>query len=317
MLRLLHREAAVTSLSEPVILVTGSMGQVGFELMRSLQGLGRVVALDRRALDLADIDQIRMVMREMRPQLVVNAAAYTAVDDAETNHDLAYRINENAPGVLAEETRRLNSVLVHYSTDYVFGGGKSSPYTEEDAPDPINVYGASKLAGERAIEQTGAMHIILRTSWVYSLYGRNFLLTMRRLAAERTRLSVVADQVGAPTWSRTIAEMTAHIAAVGLNGGELRADWWRERSGLYHMSAAGATSWYEFARTIFEYEAPAVQPIVEPISSADFAVRARRPYNSQLSHEKLIQVFGLRPPAWQEALQMCLGVNLRSINSPQ
>lgn len=307
----------MTSLSETTILVTGTTGQVGFELMRSLQGLGRIVALDRHGLDLGDIDQIRRVMREVRPTLVVNAAAYTAVDDAESNNDLAYRINEKAPGVLAEEAKRLNAVLVHYSTDYVFDGTKSSPYTEEDAPNPINVYGASKLAGERAIEQTGALHLILRTSWVYSLFGRNFLLTMKRLAVEGKRLRIVADQVGAPTWSRTIAEMTAHIAAVGLKGGELQADWWRERSGLYHLSAAGVASWYDFARTIFEYEAPAVPPVIEPISTADFPVRARRPSNSQLSHEKLTRVFGLYPPEWHEALQLCLGINFVAPKSSQ
>lgn len=290
---------------EPTILVTGVSGQVGFELVRSLQGLGRIVALDRGGLDLADPARIRAVVRELRPTIVVNPAAYTAVDDAESNCAAATALNVAGPRILAEEAERLRAVVVHYSTDYVFDGTKPAPYVEEDVPNPLNVYGSTKLAGELAIEQSGAAHLIFRTSWVYGLRGRNFLRTMQNLAAERSRLSIVADQVGAPTWARTIADITAHVIAAGLTAVRDDGEWWRERSGVYHLCSGGTTSWCDFARAIFQYGSS--MPEVVPISSEGYPTRARRPKNSQMSTDKLTRTFGLRPPQWQEALHLCIG----------
>lgn len=295
----------MSTVDEPTLLVTGISGQVGFELVRSLQGLGRVVALDRGGLDLADPVRIRAVVRELRPTIIVNPAAYTAVDDAELDAAAATALNETGPRVLAEEAARSGAVLVHYSTDYVFDGSKSTPYVEEDVPNPLNVYGATKLAGERAIAQSGACHLIFRTSWVYGLRGRNFLRTMQRLATERSQLSIVADQIGAPTWSRTISEMTAHVIAAGLTAARDNDGWWRERSGVYHLCAGGATSWCDFALAIFQYGSSI--PEVVPILSDDYPTRARRPKNSRMSTDKLARTFGLRAPQWRDALGLCLG----------
>lgn len=290
---------------EPIILVTGVSGQVGFEVVRSLQGLGRIVALDRSAMDLADPARIQVVVRELRPKIIVNPAAYTAVDDAESHAALAAAVNETGPRVLAEEAERLRAVLVHYSTDYVFDGMKPAPYLEEDAPNPLNVYGATKLAGERAIQQSGAEHLIFRTSWVYGQRGRNFLRTMQKLAVERSQLSIVADQIGAPTWARTIADITAHVIAAGLAAAGEHGEWWRERSGIYHLCAGGTTSWCEFARAIFEYGSST--PEVLPISSDAYPTRTQRPKNSQMCTDKLVRTFGLRPPQWRDALHLCIG----------
>ena len=213
------------------ILITGKTGQVGYELERSLQGLGEIIALDRSQMDLADLDQVRDVIRRIKPTLIVNPAAYTAVDKAESEPELALRINGEAPGVMAEEAHKLGAAMIHYSTDYVFDGSKDGSYVETDPTCPINVYGSSKLAGEQAIQATGIPHLILRTSWVYSTHGKNFLLTMLRLAKEREELSIVSDQFGAPTWSRTIADTTAHIVAQSLAASDQQA-WWQACSGL-------------------------------------------------------------------------------------
>lgn len=288
------------------ILVTGKSGQVGFELERALQGLGTVVALDRAALDLTDLDQIRRVVRGIKPSVIVNPAAYTAVDRAESEAGLVHRINGEAPGVLAEEARRLGVPLVHYSTDYVFDGKKEGAYDETDPVNPQNVYGLSKLAGERAIAEVDGAHLILRTSWVYGLRGKNFLLTMLRLAAERPELRIVADQCGAPTWAATIAAMTSHIVAQGLVANTNDADWWRQKSGVYHLTASGSTTWFGFARAIFELSSPVNNPEVVPIASSDYPVPATRPGNSRLSNDKLAASFGLRAPDWNDALQLCL-----------
>lgn len=287
------------------ILVTGVNGQVGFELARTLQGLGTVVALDRGVLDLADPDRIRAVMREIRPTLIVNPAAYTAVDKAERERDLAIAINGVAPGVLAEEAKRLGAPLIHYSTDYVFDGMKDGEYTETDPTCPQNVYGESKLAGEVAIAASGAAHLIFRTSWVYGARGRNFMLTMLRLGNERSELKVVSDQIGAPTWSNTIATLTSHVVAQA-NSVQDVTQWWSERSGVYHLSASGATSWHGFASAIFELAGGETRPIVLPISTAEYPVPATRPANSRMSGDKLQEVFGLRAPDWKEALGLCL-----------
>ncbi|KVL17077.1 MULTISPECIES: dTDP-4-dehydrorhamnose reductase [Burkholderia] len=296
------REVGVTP--EPTILVTGVNGQVGFELLRSLQGLGRVVACDRSMLDLSDLDRVRSVVRELKPSIIVNPAAYTAVDKAETDVDAARRLNADVPRAFAEEAARLGAALVHYSTDYVFDGTKEGAYVETDATNPQNVYGLTKLEGEQAIAATGCAHLVLRTSWVYGRRGKNFLLTMLKLGSERPELRVVADQVGAPTWSKTIATATAHIVAQALAADD--ADWWAQRSGVYHFTSAGATSWHGFAEAIFAHAMGERAPKVLPIPASDYPVPAKRPSNSRLSHDKLTEAFGLRLPDWADALKLCL-----------
>ncbi|CAG4885506.1 dTDP-4-dehydrorhamnose reductase [Paraburkholderia gardini] len=297
----------MADLHERTILVTGSTGQVGFELLRSLQGLGRIVAPGRQAFDLSDFDQMRRVVREIKPSLIVNPAAYTAVDQAETDVDAAMRMNGEAPGVLAEEARRVGAALFHFSTDYVFDGTKDGAYEEGDPTGPLNVYGKSKLAGERAIEQVGGKYFVLRTSWVYGTRGRNFLRTMLRLAAERSELSIVADQVGAPTWSGTIAALTAHIATQALVEHLHDDRWWSERFGIYHLTATGVTSWAEFAKAIFELAPLAQRPTINAITSDLYPTPAMRPKNSRLSNAKLLTAFDLRAPDWKTALGVCVG----------
>jgi dTDP-4-dehydrorhamnose reductase len=255
-------------------------------------------------LDLADLAQIRSTVRELKPSVIVNPAAYTDVDKAETDVDAAMRLNGEAPGVLADEAARIGAVLVHYSTDYVFDGTKSAPYVEDDATNPQNVYGKSKLAGEQAIAESGCAHLILRTSWVYGVRGKNFLLTMLKLGAERPELRVVADQIGAPTWSNTIATSTSHILAQGFAANNI--DWWRERSGVYHLTAAGETSWHGFAKAILEIAMGEKAPNMVPIGTSDYPVPAKRPANSRMSHGKLTSTFGLTLPDWQDALRLCM-----------
>lgn len=291
---------------EYTILVTGVNGQVGFDLLRTLQGLGRIVPVDRAALDLADLDRVRALVREVRPTLIVNPAAYTAVDKAESERELAMRINGEAPGVLAEEAKKLGAAVIQYSTDYVFSGDKQGAYLEDDPTNPQNVYGASKLAGEEAIVASGAAHLILRTSWVYGSRGKNFLQTMLRLGAERSELKVVADQFGAPTWSNAIAALTAHVVAQSIGAREA-AQWWAERSGIYHLTAGGVTSWHGFAQRIFELSSLETRPKVLPIPASEYPTPARRPANSSLSNDKLAAVFGVRAPDWQASLELCMG----------
>ena len=283
------------------ILLTGSTGQVGYELARSLQGLGDVVAVDRNVMDLSNLDQVRDVIRTVRPQLIVNPAAYTAVDKAESEPELAYRVNAEAPGLMAQEAKLLGAAMVHYSTDYVFDGSDPSPRGEDDATGPLNVYGASKLAGEQAIAAAGIDHLIFRTSWVYGMRGKNFLLTMMRLAKEREELKVVADQHGAPTWSRTIADTTALVLA---QAGPAGAHWWRQNSGVYHLSAQGQTTWFEFTQAIVE--AAGLSCRVLPIGSADYPTPARRPQYSVMSSERLVSRF-CHLPDWKQALHLCMG----------
>ncbi|MFP3565430.1 dTDP-4-dehydrorhamnose reductase [Paraburkholderia sp. SIMBA_030] len=297
----------MTTRDERTILLTGVNGQVGFELARTLQGLGKVVALDRSALDLADLDQVRRMVREVKPGLIVNPAANTAVDKAETDVDAAMRLNAEAPGVLAEEAKRLGAALVHYSTDYVFDGTKDGAYVEDDAVNPQNVYGKSKLAGEQAIAAAGCAHLIFRTSWVYGTRGKNFLLTMLRLGAERDELSVVADQFGAPTWANTIAALSANVLAQAVRPDQ--CDWWQEHSGVYHLTASGATSWHGFAEAIFEYSDLAKKPAVKPIPAASYPTPATRPSNSRMSNDKLADTFGVRAPDWRDALRLCMAVS--------
>lgn len=289
------------------ILLTGKSGQVGHQLERSLQGLGEVVALDSSQMNLADLDRVRAVIRELKPNLIVNPAAYTAVDLAEKEPEQAQRINGDAPGVMAEEARALGAAMIHYSTDYVYDGEKQGAYVETDATNPQNVYGKTKLAGEQAIAAAGIPHLILRTSWVYGLRGKNFLLTVRRLAAERDELRIVADQFGAPTWSRTIADTTAHIVARLQPQGQAAPDLaaWEAHSGIYHLTAQGSTSWHGFTQAIVAHPSTAKKPVVTPIKTEDYPLPAKRPKNSVLSCAKLSAAFcGL--PQWDHALRLCL-----------
>lgn len=281
-------------MSERTVLLLGRDGQVGWELRRALAPFGRIIALGRMDLDLSDPGAIRRVVDESRPNVIVNAAAYTAVDRAETDQDLAMAINGDAPGVLAEEARRLGATLVHYSTDYVFDGSKGSPYTEEDPTNPLSVYGRSKLAGERAIQEVDGPHLIFRTSWVYGARGRNFLLTMLRLAAERTELRVVVDQRGAPTWSRDIARATA--AALARDGAR----------GLFHLTAGGETTWHGFAEAIIAGRDDLAARRVVPISTADFPTPAVRPAYSVLSNQKLHREMDIALPHWRDSLDQVL-----------
>jgi len=281
---------------KPRILVTGAGGQVGAELARVLPAHGDVIALDRARLDLANPDAIAATMRDAKPDIVVNAGAYTAVDLAERERDIAFAVNARAPEVLAAEAKRLGALLVHYSTDYVFDGRATQPYHEDAATAPLNVYGESKLAGERAIAASGAHAIVLRTSWVYGLTGRNFLVTIRRLARERDELRIVADQIGTPNWSRALAEATASLVAQG-------AGYLAERSGLYHMSSLGATSWHGFAQAIV---GDAEKPRVIAIATADYPTPARRPAYGVLSTRRFHDTFGFDLPDWRAALTACL-----------
>ena len=282
------------------ILVTGRNGQVGSALQEALVGLGEIIAVDRTQLDLSSLDTIRDVVRSIRPSIIVNAAAYTAVDQAESDEATAYRINADAPGVLAEEAQHLGAALIHYSTDYVYDGSKSGAWMETDATDPLSVYGRSKLAGEEAIMSTGVPHLILRTSWVYGLHGKNFLLTMLRLAQSRTELSIVNDQIGAPTWSRTIAQATASIIK---KFPDLAAA--NHLSGIYHLCSGGQTSWYGFAEKIFAHPLIQQKPQLHPITTADYPTPAVRPKNSVLNTDKFETVF-TQLPSWEEALTECL-----------
>ncbi len=279
------------------ILLTGARGQLGAALAGLLPAHGDVVAMDRSTLDLADADAIVRVMREVAPDLVVNAGAYTAVDLAERERDAAFAVNARAPGILAEEARRRGAVLIHYSTDYVFDGQAHAPYTEESATGPLNVYGASKLAGEAAVAASGAHALVLRTSWVYGLTGKNFLLTIRRLAAERDELRIVADQTGTPNWSHDLAVATGELVGKGLP--QLA-----ERAGLFHLSAAGATTWHGFAQAIV---GPVGTPRVVPIATAEYPTPARRPPYGVLETARLRDTFGVSLRSWQAALADCLG----------
>jgi len=280
----------------PTILVTGANGQLGSELAAVLAAHGNVVACDRAALDLADPSQIVRVVREYAPQLIVNAGAYTAVDRAEHEREPAFAVNARAPGVLADEARRSGAVLIHYSTDYVFDGTARQPYDEAAATNPQNVYGESKLEGERAVAASGAQALTFRTSWVYSLRGKNFLTTIKRLAAERDELFIVADQVGVPNWSRALAATTATLVGRGL--GYLAG-----RAGLYHLSARGATTWYEFAQAIV---GNATHPRVTPITTAEYPTPARRPAYAVLDTRRFADTFGFALPHWREHLSICL-----------
>ena len=289
------------------ILLTGVNGQVGWELQRTLAPLGEVIAADRNRLDLADTSSIRRAVDAIAPDLIVNPAAYTAVDKAETEPELTHAINAAAAGELAQAAAVRGIPLVHFSTDYVFDGHKSAAYTEADTPNPLGVYGATKLAGEQAVARAGAPHLILRTSWVYGLRGRNFLLTMQRLLRERETLAVVDDQFGAPTWSRLIAEATALVVARWLDQPDQTAT-----SGIYHLSCGGRTSWHGFTAAIRAHlaESDAKLARLTAIPTSGYPTPAARPANSQLDCDKLAATFGVRLPDWESALALCLEQNL-------
>ena len=287
----------------PRILIVGNAGQLGRELERIFAGVGPIIAVDRESVDLADADQTRALVQRAAPDLILNAAAYTAVDRAESEPELAHAINAQAPQVLAEEALQRNALFVHYSTDYVFDGAKSEPWVETDAPNPLNVYGASKLAGEQAVQKIGGKFLIFRTSWVYGPHGNNFLLTMLRLGRERDRLSIVDDQVGAPTTSIELARAT-HAIVIGILAGRFVAQpaW----SGLYHMTCAGSVSWFGFAQAIFARAAEllgAKAPHLTSISTTDYPTPAARPRNSVLSNARLAASFGVQLPSWRFALE--------------
>jgi len=293
------------------ILLTGAPGQVGGELLKSLQPLGEVIAPPRTALDLANPASIREAIRAIQPRWIVNPAAYTAVDKAESEPALAYAINAEAIKVMAAEAKTLGAAVIHFSTDYVFDGTAAHPYTETDATAPQSVYGASKLAGEQALTNSGAAHMIIRTSWVYGATGKNFLLTILKLARERDTLRIVADQHGAPTWSRDLARMTAHViahceAAYAHESGIIPAS----LTGLYHATGAGETTWHGFAseavRLLAEREPATRFATIQPISTAEYPTPARRPANSRLNCNKLARTFGWTMPPWHDSLREVL-----------
>ncbi|EZP68492.1 dTDP-4-dehydrorhamnose reductase [Pseudomonas sp. RIT357] len=283
------------------ILITGQHGQVSQALQAHLQGLGELIVIGSNQLDLAKPDQIREQIRAHRPDLIINAAAHTAVDQAESEPDAAFAINAIAPGILAQEAKALGIPLIHYSTDYVFDGSKPAPYTEADAPNPLSVYGQSKLAGEQAIAAAGGQYLILRTSWVYSNQGKNFLLTMQRLLQEKPQMRIVADQIGAPTWAGTIAGSTRALIERWLAG---EAGEW----GIYHLTAQGETSWFGFAQAIGEHlhaDGKACAEL-EAIPSSAYPTPAKRPLNSRLDCSRLQQQWHVSQPHWQDALRECL-----------
>ena len=293
------------------ILLIGKRGQVGWELQRTLGSLGDVTAVDHDDFDLASPDQFRPVLRELSPTLIINAAAYTAVDKAEEEPERAMAINGVAPGILAEEARKLGAALVHYSTDYVFDGQKNGPYTEDDEPNPLSVYGRTKLAGDQAIQAASIPYLIFRTSWVYGMRGHNFLKTMLRLFAERDEVRVVDDQVGSPTWCRGIAEITAQALAATVSArtsGQLA-----DIAGIYNLTASGDTSWCGFATAIREFASTTDSQFgkctVTPISTEEYPTPANRPVNSVLSCRKLADVFGLTVLNWNRQLGLCMGID--------
>jgi dTDP-4-dehydrorhamnose reductase len=300
------------------ILLIGKAGQVGRELVPLLGRAGELTAIDRHGLDLSVPDEIRRVIRTVRPDWIVNAAAYTAVDRAESDEASARSVNAVAPGVMAEEAKELGALLVHYSTDYVFDGTKGQPYEEEDPPHPLSVYGRTKLEGERAIQQIAPAYLILRTAWVYAREGRNFLLTVLRLATEKQELRIVRDQVGAPTWSREIAAATADILSQ-LRTGPKGLPAWSEIKDIYHVSAGGETNWFEFARAILDLASSQMRPAdwftaatmnrpliarhVVPIATTEYPTPATRPAYSVLANRKVNDKFGVRLPDWETQLR--------------
>ena len=289
------------------ILLTGKNGQVGFELQRALAPLGEVIAVDHAECDLASPEAIRRLVRETKPDIIVNPAAYTAVDKAESDQDLAVAVNATAPGIFGEEAAQLGALVIHYSTDYVFDGGKTGAYSEDDSTNPQSIYGKTKLAGEQALQQSGADHLIFRTSWVFGAHGGNFAKTMLRLAVDRDSLNVVADQYGAPTSAALIADITAQIIGQYQKQGRAAFPF-----GTYNLVAEGVTTWHEYAQAVIRTAHAAGQSLklqpeaIRPITTADYPVPAPRPANSRLDTRKLQETFGLHLPGWRNGLQHVL-----------
>jgi len=289
------------------LLVTGKNGQVGFELTRALAVLGEVVAVDLQDCDLTNAGAIRKLVQQVRPDVIVNAAAYTAVDKAESEKEAAQAVNAVAPGILGEEAATLGALVVHYSTDYVFDGGKSGAYTEDDMPNPQSTYGRSKIEGDRALAKANPRHLILRTSWVYGAHGGNFAKTMLRLAADREKITVVADQFGAPTSAALLADLTAQLVARHARDGSETFAY-----GTYHAVNSGETHWCDYARLVIGAALAAGKPLkatpenILPITTAQYPTPAKRPANSRLDTSRFRDTFGLRLPPWQESLQHVL-----------
>jgi dTDP-4-dehydrorhamnose reductase len=284
------------------LLLLGNTGQLGWELQRTLQPLGVVVALDYPEINMADTASIRKTVQEHRPQVIVNATAYTAVDKAESEPELAEAINGTGPGVLAEEARKLNAVLVHYSTDYVFDGTKGAPYVETDLPHPLNVYGESKLAGEQAVQSIDGNYLIFRTAWVYSLRRDSFVTKVLQWARQNETVRMVDDQISNPTWARMLAEITSQVLARG-------EEYIHERAGLYHLAGGGFASRFEWARLILELDPDQHEQMVKemlPAPTSDFITPARRPLFSALNCDNFAATFGLRLPPWEAALRMAM-----------
>lgn len=310
-------------MSSATLLLIGANGQLGHALLPRLhawqqQNTGQdiqVVALNRQQLDLSHPHLIRAAIRRIKPSLIINAAAYTAVDQAEAEPEIAYRINAAAPAVMAEEAKRYGAALIHYSTDYVFDGSKNTPYAEADIPNPINAYGRSKLAGDQAIQTAGIPHLILRTGWVYGWYGHNFLRTILRLSHSQRELHVVDDQWGTPTWSSNLADVTSRLIAQSCRPAHLKSmhlseHWWQDFGGLYHCASRGQTNWYTFARQILAdqaWSAAHPEPALHPLTTAEAARPAPRPAYSVMACNKFGSVF--QPlPEWRAALQACLAI---------
>lgn len=282
------------------ILIFGKNGQVGYELCRTLSTLGEIYAVDIDECDLTDKASIINTLDGFKPTVIANAAAYTAVDKAERERELAFKLNADAPGIMADWAAKHDSLMIHYSTDYVFDGTKKEPWTEEDKPNPLNVYGESKLAGDINIQNSGCKHLIFRTSWVYGARGKNFYLTMKKLLQEKDEIRVVNDQYGAPTWCRTIAEVTGQALAQiqsPMCGIDLH-----KIGGIYNLTNSGVTTWYEFTKEIAK-EASNAKSTIIPITTADYPVAARRPEYSVLSMQKLSGVFWLATPLWSYPLK--------------
>ena len=288
------------------ILLLGNTGQLGWELQRTLAPLGEVIGYDYPAIDLSQTDSIRQVIQQIQPRIIVNATAYTAVDRAESEPELALAINGIAPGLLAEHAAGLGASLIHYSTDYVFNGSKGSPYIEADFPNPLGVYGSSKLAGERAISQIGGAYLILRTSWVYSTRRPSFVTKVLEWSRQQPALRMVTDQVANPTSARMLAEITALLLA---KAAPHPTQWIEERAGIYHLAGSGIASRLEWAQAILELDPHPAEQVtrkIEPALTADFPTPAKRPLYSALNCDLFEQTFGLRLPDWPEALRLTL-----------
>ena len=289
------------------ILLFGKNGQVGWELNRSLQPLGEVIALGRKDADFSNPESLRVIVQEISPDIIVNAVAYTAVDKAEEEEELALLTNGDSVKILAEEALKIKALLVHYSTDYIFDGTKESPYNETDKPNPVNAYGRTKLVGELAAQSSGCDYLIFRTSWVYASRGNNFLLTMLKLAQEREELSIVDDQTGSPTSARLIADITAHCIKQSVKEklfGVFSSD-------IYHMTSSGCTSWYGFTKEIVDLARTGLNlqlaiKDIKAITASSYPTPAIRPMSSQLALTKLESVFIIELPDWKTTLQLCI-----------